>query len=134
MNRGMLMAILVLGGGAGLALWRHHHRPTPLAQAAQAQGPSMVLYADLREADFSCVCGEVIRAAREAAHHGWGLRELEPGSADPLVARFALKTSPTVILLGSDGQPQARFEGEGDGLLRDLQARLQAYQVQAPAR
>lgn len=125
MKRSALLAFLVLGSGAGLALWRHHHRPQPLVQAPQPSQPAMILFADLREADSSCGCGEVIRAAREAAHHGWGLRELEPGSPDPLVARFALKTSPTVILLAPGGQEQARFEGEGPNTLRDLRAHLQ---------
>lgn len=126
MKRSALLAFLVLGSGAGLALWRHHHRLQPLVQAPQPSQPAMILFADLREADSSCGCGEVIRAAREATHHGWGLRELEPGSPDPLVARFALKTSPTVVLLAPDGQEQARFEGEGAETLRDFRARLRA--------
>lgn len=125
MKRGLLLAFLVLGSGAALALWRYQHHPRPLAQAPKPSQPSLVLFADLREADSACGCGEVIRAVREAARQGWGLRELEPGSPDPLVARFALKASPTVLLLGPDGRERKRFEGEGPETLRDLRAHLQ---------
>lgn len=124
MNRSILLAVLVMGAGVGLALWRHQHRPQPLMQAPKPSQPSIVLFADLRETDSACGCGEVIRSVREAAHNGWGLRELEPGSADPLVAHFALKVSPTVILLGPEGRERARFEGEGPVTLKNLRASL----------
>lgn len=124
MKRSILLAFLVLGGGVGLSLWRHQHRPQPIVQVPLPSRSSLILFADLREADSACGCGEVIRSVREAARNGWGLRELEPGSADPLVASFALKASPTVLLLSPEGQERARFEGEGPDTLKDLHARL----------
>ena len=39
--------------------------------------------------------------------------------------RYALKDSPTVLLLGPGGEERTRFEGEGPDTIRDLRARLQ---------
>lgn len=124
MNRKHILALAVLGSGVGLAAWRHHHRPRPIQQAAVQGQATVLLFADLGEADSSCGCGDIIRAVREAHSRGWALQELEPGSQDPRVARFRLATSPTVVLLDPNGLETARFEGEGDHTLADLQARL----------
>lgn len=126
MNRKQVLALAVLGGGVVLAAWRHHHRPRPIQQAAVQGQATVLLFANLREVDASCGCGDIIRAVREAHSRGWALQELEPGSQDPRVARFRLATSPTVILLDPDGQETIRFEGEGPHTLADLQTRLRA--------
>ena len=125
MPRGILLTLLVLGGGVALAAWKIHHRQRPLIQAPKAGQTTLVLFADLREADTSCGCGEVIRMVREAARNGVPLHELEPGTADVLVQRHGLTTSPTVLVLGPDGREQARFTGEGADTLQGLRARLQ---------
>lgn len=123
-NRKQILALVVLGSGVVLAAWRHHHRPPPIQQAAVQGQATVLLFADLREADASCGCGDIIRAVRESRSRGWALQELEPGSQDPRVARFKLVTSPTVVLLDPKGLETARFEGEGDHTLADLKARL----------
>lgn len=125
MPRGTLLTLLVLGGGVALATWRIHHRQRPVVQAPKAGQTTLILFADLREADSSCGCGEVIRMVREAARKGVSIHELEPRSADALVQRHRLTSSPTVLLLGPDGREQARFTGEGADTLQGLRARLQ---------
>lgn len=125
MNRGIILTVLVLGGGLAVAAWKSHHRVSPVVQAPKASQPMLILFADLREADTSCGCGEVIRMVREAARNGVPLHELEPGTADVLVQRHGLTTSPTVLVLGPDGREQARFTGEGADTLQGLRARLQ---------
>jgi hypothetical protein len=127
----MLLTLLVVGGGIGLAAWKDHHRVRPIVQAPKASQPMLILFADLREADSSCGCGEVIRAVREAAKKGVALQEMEPGPTDPVATRYALKTSPTVLVLGPDGTEQARFEGEGPDTIQGLRSQLQGLTSKA---
>jgi len=131
MNRGINLTVLVLGCGIALVAWKSHHRVRPVVQAPKASHPTLILFADLREADSSCGCGEVIRAVREAAKNGVALYEVEPGSTDTMATRYAMKTSPTVLLLGTDGTEQARFEGEGPDTIQGLRSRLQGLTSKA---
>ena len=131
MNRGIILTGLVLGSGLALVAWKVRHRVSPVVQAPQVSQPMLILFADLREADSSCGCGEVIRTVREAAKNGVPLHEVEPGSTDAMATRYALKTSPTVLLLGTDGTEQARFEGEVPDTIQGLRSRLQGLMSKA---
>jgi hypothetical protein len=126
MKRGTILTLLVLGSGIGLAAYKIQKQVGPVSQVPRAGQRLVILYADLREADFACGCGEVIRAVREASRNGLAVQELEPGKGDPRIDRNALKVSPTVVVLGPDGREQARFEGEGPETVQKLRSKLKS--------
>lgn len=99
-------------------------RSVPRAPAIAAA--SIVLFADPREADAPCGCGDIIRAVRTAAAQGVSVREVAPGTAPELAQRYRVLVMPTVLVLGPRGEERARFEGESSATIEALRARLRA--------
>lgn len=99
-------------------------RPGPHAPTTTAA--SVVLFADPREADAPCGCGDIIRAVREAAARGVSVREVAPGTAPELTTRYRVLVTPTVLVVGPRGEERARFEGESSATIEALRARLRA--------
>ncbi len=122
MNAKLLAAAAVVLAAGGVVLMKISQRPAEAAAPAHALSPSVVLVADLREADSDCPCGEIIRRVREAKAHGVGVLELGP--TDPAAARYGVTVAPTVLILGADGQVVARREGESGDALAALAADL----------
>jgi hypothetical protein len=94
--------------------------PTKIAPS----GPSVLLVADLREAQDRCICGEIIRAVRAAGKRGLAVQELTPESQSDLLKRHQVLTSPTVLILDQDGREISRYEGETKETLAALKSRL----------
>ncbi len=126
MNARILAAITVVAAaGAVIAVKAARQRPAEAAVAPAAPSrstPSVVLVADLREADSDCGCGEIIRRVREAKARGVDVRELGP--SDPAASQYGVTVAPTVLVLGSDGRVTARREGESSEVLAAISADL----------
>lgn len=96
------------------------------------QRPSVLLVADLREADESGdACAEIIRMVREAAKRGVRVQELMADSGSDLVRRHRILTVPTVLILGDDGRELGRFEGESLDIVNAVRARLASLPASA---
>ena len=98
------------------------------AQAAEnptsSSSPSVLLVADLREADAFCGCGEIIRAVRKANKRGVPVQELMPDSQSDLLQRYRVLVFPTVLILDRDGREITRYEGEDKKTVSELRSRL----------
>ena len=101
--------------------------PSPPAAAVQAapstDRPSVVLVADLREADTECGCGRIIRRVRAARAHGVVVQEVAPDDAEA-GRRYGVTVVPTVVFLDPQGQVVARREGESSETMAAVSADL----------
>lgn len=113
--RQLILSLLVVGGAVGLAGWRLRQRSAVVVSPRDA--PRVLIYADLREADSPCTCGELIRAVRAARARGVPVQEIGSGDPGPAVQAHRLLVSPTVLFLAPNGTEQYRFEGEGEDAL-----------------
>ena len=100
------------------------------ASAAAAEpskkAPRVLLFADLREAEESCGCGEIIRAVRAAAARGVPTREND----DALAKQHHVTVQPSVIILDASGHETGRFEGESAETVKRLKAALDKIPVE----
>ncbi len=125
MNARVVAAIAVVAAaGAVIAVKAARQRPPEAAviPTASRSMPSVVLVADLREADSDCGCGQIIRRVREAKARGVDV--LEIGPSEPAASRYAVAVAPTVLVLGSDGRVVSRREGESSEVLAAISADL----------
>lgn len=98
--------------------------PTASVQATSATR-TVLLFADPREADESCGCGQIIRAARDAAGKpGVAVKEYDARSSADEQARWHVAALPAVLVLDGDGKETARFEGEAEDTVTRLEATL----------
>ena len=117
--------VVVLLAVAGVLVVKQRTARPPQAPVASIGRPSVLLVADLREADEAGdACAEIIRAVREAGKRGVPAQELMPNSNSDLIREHRVVTAPTVIVLGDDGRELVRFEGEGRDVLNAVNARL----------
>ena len=87
----------------------------------------VLLFADPREAESSCGCGQIIRMVREAGVAGVvAVREFDPQRDSEAARLHAVRVAPTVIVAGSDGVERQRFEGESAEVIADLRGALAA--------
>lgn len=124
-----LAAIAAIAIGiVGYKAFTREDTPAALAPQAKEKAPRVLLFADLREADESCGCGEIIRAVRGAAKRGVPVREndAELGRAHHVTTR------PSVIILDAQGRESARYEGESEETIEALQKDLDALAGDEP--
>jgi len=96
----------------------HHNSSFPVATAS----PSVILVADLREADDPHDrCADIIRAVRNAANRGVSVLELPPESNSEVLRRYHVLTVPTVLVLDSSAHELKRFEGEEPATVSEVQ-------------
>lgn len=95
----------------------------PKTVPASAKRGSVVLVADLREADDDCPCGEIIRLVRAAKARGVTVREVPP--SDTAVAKqYGVTLAPTVLVLDASGKVVERHEGESSDTVAAIKASL----------
>lgn len=86
---------------------------TKRATIAGGEGfPTVILVADLSEADSADACAEIIHSVRAARERGVQVQELSPDSKSEVLQRYRVLTIPTVLILDQGGQVVLRFEGE----------------------
>jgi hypothetical protein len=129
MNARILGAIVVaLVAATIIGAKATRQRPARASDTARAASPSVVLVADLREADSECGCGQVIRRVREAKARGVNVQEIGP--TDPAAAPYGVTVAPTVLVLGADGRVVTRREGESSDVLAAISADLSRLEGQ----
>jgi hypothetical protein len=114
----LVVAVIALKQRGGTAL------AEPVGKGALSSTPSVLLVADLREANDKCICGEMIRAVRAAGKRGLPVTELTPESRSDLLKRYRVLTAPAVLILDRSGHEVSRYEGETQDTLTALNTRL----------
>ncbi len=129
MRRGPIGVLVVAGVAAAIIAYRETGRPsfrTPATLADKSQAtPSILLVADLKEADTDDPCAEIIRLVRAAAQRGIAVREIPTGENDPLLRKYRVTVEPAVLLLDGRGNVLARHEGESQETIAALRADLE---------
>lgn len=93
---------------------------------------SVVLVADLGEANDPCVCGKIIRSVRAVAAKGIATKEIDPEESPEAAATYKARVAPAVLILDGSGNEIRRFEGESKETLAALQAELDRLPAKAP--
>ncbi len=124
-GRGMLKRIglaAVLAAGIAVVAYKAAMKRGEARTPTFARGPTVVLVADVREADSDCGCGEIIRRVRAAKARGVNVAELAPD--DGAVRRYGVTVAPSVVFLGKAGEVVSRREGEGPETIAAISADL----------
>lgn len=125
-----LLVLAVLVGGVLVA---KQMRSTPTAPVVSDAQPAddvqpartqVLLFADPREAEASCGCGQIFQLVRAASTRGVNTREINPAKDRDLVQRYRVTVEPTVLFVDSDGSELSRREGESSEVITALQAQL----------
>ena len=129
MSRRVIVGSLVVVAIA-LVLWLKprtsiNGTPEVLDPALSTAAMQVLLFADLREAESSCGCGQIIRMVRKADVPGVvAVQEFDPQRESEAVRVHAVRVAPTVIIAGGDGVEQTRFEGESPDVIAGLRGAL----------
>lgn len=98
---------------------------TKHAAVSGAEGPpTVILVADLSEADSADACAEIIHSVRAALERGVRVQELSPDSKSEMLHRYRVLITPTVLVLDKSGQVVLRFEGEDRETVTAVRTRL----------
>ena len=123
MKRNTLYLILVLALAASLIIVKH--RIMSNARHQEVDVPSVLLVADLREADSpNDICAQIIQVVRDARSRGVRAVELMPNSDSALLRNHRILVAPTVLVLDRDGRELNRFEGESVATLDAIRTKL----------
>lgn len=94
------------------------------APSTTAGAPQVLMLADLREAGGEDGCAKIIAAVQTAEQRHVRVVRFSPGDSSPLLTRYRVLVSPTVLLLATDGSVSARFEGESPKVIAALESQL----------
>lgn len=126
---GIVVLALLVGGVLLAKSMKSQPAPAPMASGIAAATtsraqPQVILFADPREAEESCGCGEVFRAVRAASTRGVRTREVNPERERDVVSQYRVTVEPTVIFVDAAGRELSRHEGESDGTIAAIRAEL----------
>jgi hypothetical protein len=96
----------------------------PASVSASQAHPQVILFADPKEAEESCGCGEIFRAVRAAGTRGVRTREVDPERERDVVRQYRVTVEPTVIFVDATGREVSRREGESGDTIAALQSDL----------
>lgn len=125
---GLVVLSLLVGG---VLLAKAMKSPTPetapigaaTARVVNAQ-PEVLLFADPKEAEESCGCGEIFRAVRAAGAKGVRTREVDPEREKAVVRQYRVTVEPTVVFVDATGREVSRREGESENTIAAIHTEL----------
>lgn len=89
----------------------------------QAERASVLLFAELREADEEeDRCGIIIRSVRALRQHGVTVTEYDSGASPDVRKQHRVVVEPTIIVLDASGREVARHEGEDEATMQAIRA------------
>jgi hypothetical protein len=103
--------------------WQGASRARP--EVMSASGPSVLLFADPREADSADPCAEIFRLVRRVGARGLWVREFAPGKATDVTLQYRVTVEPTVLVLDASGREVARHEGESPETVAAIRSSLE---------
>lgn len=129
---GLAAIVLAVAGVVAYKQYRKEPLPAQPARVAASkvsgssavQTTSVLLFADLGEANDDCGCGRIIRAVRSAAGPGVAIREFDAGKGGAVAKDRRVTVEPTVLILDSSGREVARHEGESAETIATLEKDL----------
>lgn len=124
MRRGRIGVIAVAAVAIGIVAYKQLRPVAPPASEAAHSRPTVLLFADPREADSSCGCGQVIRLVRGAGARGVPVQEVSPGSAPALERQYQVTVAPVIVILNGQGQVVGRLQGESPEVIASVRAAL----------
>ena len=126
MKRKWIGACVVLAAAVGLVMCKQTgSSAAPSANTApSAAAPSVILIANMGEADEPCGCGGIIRAVRVAAARGVVTKEIDTHTNKEEAKKYNARVVPTVILLDTSGNELRRHQGESDETIKALKQDL----------
>jgi len=99
--------------------------PKTAPTASHEKMPRVLLVANLAEAnETGDACADMIRLVRAAHDRGIAVQEVDAGSKSPLISKYHVLTSPTVLIFDRHGKEVLRLQGEGGDVVRELRTRL----------
>ena len=131
-----LTILVAVAAAVTIVLWlkpRAAHEPAaPDAPASASSSSSeltdtstVLLFADPREAEESCGCAEIIQLVRGVKDvPNIAVREVDSRYGGEDARRYAVRVSPSVVILDAAGEERARFEGESPAVIQALRAAL----------
>jgi hypothetical protein len=122
----LIGVVLVLAVATGIILLKvRSAEKTVTSSTANSATPQVLLFAKPGEAASVARCGQIVREVRAAAERGVSVREIAPSSNSELMTQYHVLTTPTVVLLASNGSVRARFEGEAQETLDAIRSEMQ---------
>lgn len=123
-----LVVAIGLFGVAGCRSGEASRDASPAASAALplAAGATVVLVANLGEAEDNCGCGEIIRGVRAAAKKGVSTKEIDTRTNKDEAKKYRVSVVPAVVFLDSSGKELRRYEGESEDTMKNMQVDLDA--------
>ena len=101
---------------------------TPASATPRAADPTVLLFANMSEADDGDDgCGQIIQAVRAAAAKGVKTREVDTRDKDKkaeISKQYKIMVSPCVLLLDPSDKETRRFEGESGDVVKALKSEL----------
>ena len=122
-----LPVAIVLGLAAGIVVYKQATtRPQSASEKTTVPGPpSVLLFADPREADSADACAEIFRLVRGAGARGVPVREIAPEQSGDATRRYRITVEPTVLVLDQAGREVARHEGESPQTIAAIRSSLE---------
>jgi hypothetical protein len=124
------VAVLAIVAGVVILKIRSHEKTAISATYSDSSQstPQVVLVAKPGEAASVARCGQIVREVRAAAQRGVSVREISPDSKSELMSRYRVLTTPTVLILETNGAVRARYEGEAPETLEAIRTEMKRLQ------
>lgn len=128
MNHKWLGVAAVVLAAAGIIAYKQLSVPKMTGAHGGDHGvrPAVLLFADPREAESACGCGQIIRLVRGAAERGAPVREVAPGEDPEMTRAHRVTVNPTVLFLDEGGRVVARPEGESADVMEAIRSGLES--------
>lgn len=120
----ILIAAAALSAGCRAAEASHENAGPAASSAAATKATSVVLVANLGEAEDECGCGVIIRTVRAAGARGVPMKEVDTRTSKDEAKKYRALVVPTVVLFDAAGNEVRRYEGESGDTIKKLKSDL----------
>lgn len=124
----LIVIVVAAFGTAGCRGAEATREASPTASGASSAtivaGSSVVLVANMAEADDECGCGQIIRAVRAVAQKGVATKEVDTRTNKDEAKKYRALVAPTVLVLDPSGAELRRWEGESDDTIKKMKTDL----------
>ena len=105
-----LLAVVLIAVMIVVVKESSQHTQTVVEHGSQL--PTVLLVADLNEANSEDNCARIIHDVRAAQARGISVEELNPNSSSNLLQGYKVLVIPTVLVLDKSGKVVSRYQGE----------------------